>query len=738
MKKNLLLLYAIVLLATLAKAQITPGCGTNTDPPAEDCETACIYCNFNGMTANTGSYTGGSVPSFCQSIQNDMWLGFIASSASVTFTVTPSNCQNGDGVQVSLYGGCGEPFVACNGGAPGNGANPVSITAPLTPGTNYFLLIDGYSGDVCDVSISVVPPMAQPVPPSNTITLAGPTTVCPGATVTYAANSTNANAIGYYTWIVPPGSLVNGQPGPVTLDAPDGKTVNITFPPGNVPVFNQQMCVETFNSCFPGATKCKAVNIVPIPKTILPQLFICSEDSPYTLPWGAQAFSSGTYQTTLTSYLGCDSIIEQKISIFSAITKNIGTRVVCEGGSITVCGSVIDIDGPFTKVCPSALGCDSTVIGNLSILAPEAQIIGAHTICAGQPITLHAASTSGNTKWYNQATGVLLSTEDTLTVTQTGSYILTSAMTQTSPSGPVTCMQSDTILIDTSSNQPPTVLATGGIIGCAAPKVILSAVSPNPEVTFSWTGPGNYTATAPVDTISVAGIYSVTVTNTDGCTSSAMASVLLEDKTGTFVLSPNPAQINFILPALTDVPIPAIVQNLDTAAIDLTWKRTFINLNSNCAVRVEDKIAYYPQTVSTGSFSLAIGESAPLTVHLIDTTTTTCCGVVRLLCRNACTLKDTLTMVYIAGCSVGTNAPEVADLQVFPNPGTGVFQVKGHLPEQAIFIKIFALNGMLITSERLADNRTFSLAGKAAGTYIVVFEDSEKRPVKAVEVVLLR
>ncbi len=530
MVKKLLLLYAFVMIAIMAKAQTPQACGSNTDPPSEDCETSCIYCNFNGMSANTGDYSGGGVPSFCQSIQNDMWLGFIAGTASATFTITPTNCSNGDGVQVALYGGCGEPFIACNGGQPGGGSIPVSITTALTPGTNYYLLIDGYSGDACDVSISVVPPAAVQAPPSGIPTsITGPATVCPGSTASYTAGPANLTGVGFYEWSGPPGCLINGLPSPVILDAPGGRTVQITFPSSNVPLLNQQICVTTSNSCFAGGTRCRTVNIVPIPKRTLTPKKVCNEDAPYTLPWGDDAFINGTYSHTYTSYQGCDSVVEQMITILPAITKNIGTRVVCAGGSINVCGNLYDVSGPINETCTSFLGCDSLVFGNFSVLNPVANILGGGVLsCSTSSITLTASITDGNTIWRNQATGALLSSTPTLVVTAPGTYVLTSSQTQSqsAPNGPVTCSKADTIII-TGNTTPPTVAAsTVGVIGCTTTSATLNATSNATGATFTWVGPAPFTATGASVTAGVAGTYTVTARNpANGCTATTTTTV---------------------------------------------------------------------------------------------------------------------------------------------------------------------------------------------------------------------
>ncbi len=236
------------------------------------------------MGTSAGYAPNGIPPGgFCSMIQNDQWLGFIAGAASATFTVTPSNCANGDGVQVALYESCNTAPLACNANGAGQGNIPTTITVSMVPGTNYFLLIDGLSGDQCDVSVTVSPPSAVKAPDvGNMLPIQSPmSTICTGGTMTMSVpNVPNA---GTYTWTGHAGTLINGEPAPVTIDAPDGRIVQVTFPTTEGIA---QICVNVNNSCDDGPTQCLNINVKAIEKTVVPPVTICNEDAPYVLPWG--------------------------------------------------------------------------------------------------------------------------------------------------------------------------------------------------------------------------------------------------------------------------------------------------------------------------------------------------------------------------------------------------------------------------------------------------------------------
>ncbi len=141
---------------------VQPPCSGN--PPAgDDCVAATAVCNFSGYCGNTSSsYNADEWPEltaeFCGTLENNSFITFVASATSATFNVWVSNSANGDGIQMMFYdGGCGSGAVTSYGcyGQIQPSPYPSLITATgLTIGNTYFLMFDGYAGDVCDYSIS--------------------------------------------------------------------------------------------------------------------------------------------------------------------------------------------------------------------------------------------------------------------------------------------------------------------------------------------------------------------------------------------------------------------------------------------------------------------------------------------------------------------------------------------------------------------------------------------------------
>ncbi len=516
-----LLLAVFIAAAYSAMAQLPPPCMPG-QAPAEDCDIACIYCNFNGLVSSTMNYNPGPATGFCGSIENSQWLGFIAGAPQATFTATPISCTNGDGIQIALYDDCNSPPIDCNGGSMGNGGNPVSLfDVPLNPGSNYYLLIDGFGGDQCTFNITVDPPIAVIAPPigNNIGPIQGPNPVCPGATVTYTIPPV-ANA-GAYNWTVPNGWLINGMTSPQQVLAGDGgNSVQITFGPNSGTI-----CVQAVNSCNSnGPSTCRSIMVAPIPPTTLPPATVCFEDTPYTLPWGQQAPMSGLYQTTMTSYLGCDSVVRQQVNIKTPLLTFLTPQTICAGDFVSICGVPYYTGGSYAHMCQSYQGCDSVVNFSISVLAPVANINGGGTLtCNTSSFTLTASPSQTGTifNWRTLA-GQSLSNTNSLVVTAAGTYILTATLN----GGGIQCIKRDTIVIG-SNTIPPTLSATGGTLNCTVNSVTLSASSNANPPTWAWSGPNGFTANTANPTASTLGTYTVTVTNGgNGCSATATTTVI--------------------------------------------------------------------------------------------------------------------------------------------------------------------------------------------------------------------
>ncbi len=686
-------LTVLFLYASFACLLAQQPCGNPPEqvPPAESCAEACIYCSFNGYNGSTANYDASGA-SACFDLENDQWLAFYAATGTATFTVTPSNCANGNGVQVALYDDCGGSLIACNPGGAGQGTTPCVITANMTPGNVYFLMIDGYNGDACNFNINVNPPQGNAQKLGATLPIQGVSNTCPGATVQMQVPAvTNAAK---YKWTGPSGVLFNGESSPAEFDAPAGRTVLVTFAASNGV---QQICVQAKNNCEQGPVVCKNVQVSALPPTIYPAITLCYEDIPYELPWGdvVKTVGTQTYQTTLTSYLGCDSVIMQKVTVLSPKVSNLGFKYVCKGGSINVCGETFSENGLFQVVCQSFQGCDSLINGLLTVLDPTAKIIakGGGIACSGikDTVTLKSAPSMPGTLKSWSRNGVVVGTGDSIKVTQPGVYVLVAKITLAGKS----CTATDTSNVILGTSGQPPVLQTTVIksISCINKEAELGVSSNPPALSYSWSGPGLTNATGPTIKTTEFGEYSVTVVDINGCT--------------------NTAKIN--VPADTVKPQVLSITKSPLGGIGAIKGRLITKVNIPNA-----KFSWEGPNLFTNTFQ------NPL-VYGFGTYTVTVTNP-----ANGCT--TTATFEFTDKNKPGINEPtekeaavksaaQIHEWHLFPNPGTGLVNIayKGaHLPENVQFKAYDSLGKLVYQS---ASNGSFiqniSLQNATPGLYVL-------------------
>ncbi|MCB9194032.1 MAG: hypothetical protein H6597_05815, partial [Flavobacteriales bacterium] len=143
---------------------------------------------------------------------------------------------------------------------------------------------------------------------------------------------------------------------------------------------------------------------------------------------------------------------------------------------------------------------------------------------AGADLDLDCNTTSGDLNGTSPTQGVgfgwtgpngLNSTDATINVSDAGTYLLT----VTDPNNGCTSTDEAEVNVD---NSLPGAQASGGTITCTNACVTLMGSG---NGAFSWSGPGNFTSDQQDPTVCTAGTYTLTVTGTNGCTSTATAVV---------------------------------------------------------------------------------------------------------------------------------------------------------------------------------------------------------------------
>jgi len=178
--------------------------------------------------------------------------------------------------------------------------------------------------------------------------------------------------------------------------------------------------LQTSLSCDSIVTTTLVVSPVP---TTNQNLSICAGDS--ILLGGNYQNTAGTYNDTLQTVLGCDSIITTVLTINPVPTTNQNFSI-CQGDSILLGGSYQSSAGTYNDTLQTVFGCDS-ILQNILIINPTQTINQSATICQGDSILL-GGSYQTNAGSYN----------DTLqNINGCDSILITSLMVNPKPSSPI-------------------------------------------------------------------------------------------------------------------------------------------------------------------------------------------------------------------------------------------------------------------------------------------------------------
>jgi gliding motility-associated-like protein len=157
-----------------------------------------------------------------------------------------------------------------------------------------------------------------------------------------------------YSWTSAPG---------LTQTTVSNPTVNLVNS-GNTPLSQSYTVMTNLasnpNSC--PSFDSVIVTVNPLFNDTLP-VSIC-QGSSYTL--GTQTFNTaGNHPVVFPSVLGCDSTVVLNLTLLPNLTNN-QTVHICQGASYTFAGNTLSTAGTYTQLLQTASGCDSTI--NLTLI----------------------------------------------------------------------------------------------------------------------------------------------------------------------------------------------------------------------------------------------------------------------------------------------------------------------------------------------------------------------------------
>ncbi|MBL7784027.1 MAG: gliding motility-associated C-terminal domain-containing protein [Saprospiraceae bacterium] len=457
------------------------------------------------------------------------WSNPGGNSASLTvnnsglFTVTVTNalgCSGTDNINVNIPS---PPSVSISG--PGVFCQGSSVVLSATPGLSAYIWTGNNSGPnftaisagtymltatdafgcttTSSATVSVLP-APSPV-------IVGNNTICSGSGTTFSVN-TSFNA---YQW-----SGGNGNNQSITISNAGTYTVTVT----------------AANGCTNTASRVLTVNASPSPNiTEQPyqcdgQLVLTAGGNFNTYNWStAQSIPSitvvnnSTYSVTVTNAAGCTGSDTYAVTIPIAPSVTIsGNSLICPGASTVLNATVgygsyqwsgspvnsstrtVNAAGLYTVTVTDAQGCTASNQFTVNALvAPNPNIAGPAAICPGSSATFTVPGIFSAYQWSNSTNA------SSITVNTAGTY----TVTVTAANG---CTGTDTQTLTLSNTLQPQIVAQPYL--CDGQFTLDAGAG---FATYNW----NNSAALQTNTVNTSGTYTVTVTETGGCTGTASFTV---------------------------------------------------------------------------------------------------------------------------------------------------------------------------------------------------------------------
>jgi hypothetical protein len=302
---------------------------------------------------------------------------------------------------------------------------------------------------------------------STTLTATGGVLTCTTATVTLDAITDAINPV--YSWTGPDG-FTSTLRNPVA-SVPGNYTVVVTDGDGQT---SSATALVTQNVAVPGASA-SAVGTLTCTQTAV-TLTGSSLVSGAFYQWSGPNGFTSTSQHAVTSVPG----------IYTLVVTN------PENG----CTSTAAVSVLQNTAAPSVI---ASAAGWLNCKTPSVLVLGGSTV---QGATYQWTGPGG-----------FSSTEQSIVTSLPGAYTLS----VTNPANGCTKARTATVLQDFTT--PGAIASVSGVITCTSPSVTLSGLSNTSGAKFSWEGPDGFSSTEQNPVVSVPGLYRLTVTGPNGCSS---------------------------------------------------------------------------------------------------------------------------------------------------------------------------------------------------------------------------
>lgn len=239
----------------------------------------------------------------------------------------------------------------------------------------------------------------------------------------------------------------------------------------------------------------------------------------------ASAEVNAVHQSPTANVTGGDLGCNQSVVTLGASYTTLNAAVQWTGPNNFVSNlpnPVVSIAGNYVFVVTDTVtNCAFETTATVNA-GPTATVSGGGFItCAQASVTLYGAGSPQNISYGWSGPGGFSSVQQNPSVTAPGVYTL--KVTQLS-SG---CTATATISVGSNIAYPTVLPGTNGTLTCTVNSVQLFATVNPVNSAYQWSGPNGFHSSATTQQVSVAGVYTLTVTNPDnGCTAAASTNVV--------------------------------------------------------------------------------------------------------------------------------------------------------------------------------------------------------------------
>ena len=621
---------------------------------------AYTYDWSNGLT---GPVASSLAPGFYTITVTDALGATAVASATILEDLAPptahagadftTQCANSV-VSLSGSGSVGVLFnnlwVASNGGIIQSGANSLS---PVIKHSGTYILKITNTGNGCAASDTILVG-ATFQPPSAVAT--GGTIKCSAPIVTLNATFNSGDII--YEWHGPAGFISGalnpqvGIPGTYSFVLTDTVTTCAGF--ANAPVI-----IDTISP----AAAAGGGGIITCAQ---PTVALTGGGSPagVTFAWtGPNGFASslqnpvvnapGNYVLTVTApQNGCTATsgIHVTANIAPPVASaSVNGVLTCVTNSVQISGNSAPASvsfswtGPngYTSNAQNALvfapglyvltvknpqnGCTATASAtvNSNTTLPGVTAAGGVKTCANPTVMLTASSNTAGVGYSWSGSGGFSSNQQNPVVGQAGIYSVTVTNYVNG------CVSSTTVNV-TQNLTPPTVTASSATVTCNNPNPQVIASAQVSGATFSWTGPGGFTASIPNPQVSAGGYYTVTATSpVNGC-STLLSVYVNENTTPPFANAGEDRSLSCVFASVLANPIGTSMGNNFTYQWT-TWNGHIVSGANSLYARF-DTVGDYTLTVKntqngcTAADSMVVTQTPPVTAGAAQLNAVSCNG----------------------------------------------------------------------------------------------------------------